>query len=164
MIVHILQFLGLDEISHWLICEEGLKSRCTSLINSSSATEGCWEVAHITEVDNGQSASVWERWRMTQIEEPVVKGQRHGARSLCPVCSATNATGLFQIIDFTGLWQLAINKLQQTCHVHQFATSLLKSGLVATFHSQTCYVHLAETTCNRMDNNFYYMALKYPAF
>ena len=151
MIVYILQFLGLDEISHWLICEEGLKSRCTSLINSSSATEGCWEVAHFAEVDSGQSASVWERWRMTQIEEPVVKGQRHGARllpfycSLCPDCPATNATGLFQIIDFTGLWQLAINKLQQTCHIHQFAfcNKSVKSGLFATFHSQTCYVHLA---------------------
>ena len=60
-------------MSHWLICEEGLKSRCTSLIQSSNVTEGCWGTTNIADTD-GQSASVWDRWRTTQIEEPVVKG------------------------------------------------------------------------------------------
>jgi hypothetical protein len=68
-----MKFLGLNETSHWLICEEGLKSRCTVLIQSSDVTEGCWGT-NVGDWDN-LTCSVWERWRMTQIEKPIVEGK-----------------------------------------------------------------------------------------
>ena len=43
--------------------------------------------------------------------------------------TAKNATGLLQVVNFTGLLQL-VDKLQQACQFYQVATSLLKSGLL----------------------------------
>ena len=40
-----------------------------------------------------------------------------------------NVTGMLQVVNFTGLGQVA-DKLQQTCQFHQLATSLLKLGLL----------------------------------
>ena len=48
--------------------------------------------------------------------------------------TARNATDISQIVNFISSLQ-PVNKLQQTCHFHQVATSLLKS----TSHLQICY-------------------------
>ena len=64
--------LGLDETSHWLVCEVGLKLRCAILIQHSDVTEGCWGT-NIAGLDD-RFACVLDRWRSTQIEKPVVEG------------------------------------------------------------------------------------------
>ena len=91
--------------------------------------------------------------------------------------TAKNATGLLQVVNFTGSSQI-VDKLQQACQFHQVATSLsissscnkfVKIRLVATCHLQTCYTLLKQlasslwitsfenqlatsllTTCNRL--------------
>jgi valyl-tRNA synthetase len=63
---------GFDETANWLICEEGLKIRCTMLISNSDVTEGCWGI-NAGDVDRNH-ASVLDRWRSSQIEKPVVEG------------------------------------------------------------------------------------------
>ena len=65
--------LGLDEPAHWLVCEEGLKSRCLLIIRGSDLSEGSWgtNISH----SDALTASVWEKWRATQIEKPIVEGK-----------------------------------------------------------------------------------------
>ncbi|XP_028406963.1 uncharacterized protein LOC114529377 isoform X2 [Dendronephthya gigantea] len=62
---------GFEELAQWLICEEGLKTRCTVLIQNSDVTEGCWATS-LGDSDD-QFASVWDRWRSSQIEKPVIE-------------------------------------------------------------------------------------------
>ena len=54
--------------------------------------------------------------------------------------TARNATDISQIVNFISSLQ-PVNKLQQTCHFHQVATSLLKSAS----HLQICYK--LQSTC-----------------
>lgn len=58
-----------------MICEEGIKSRCTVLIQNSDVTEGCWGT-NMVESDTLSCISTLEKWRTTQIEKLSVGGRK----------------------------------------------------------------------------------------
>ena len=62
------------------------------------------------------------------------------------------ATNLLQVVNSTGLSQ-PVNKLQQTCHFHQVATSLLESGLLQLVICRlvtTCWNNLRQACCQQV--------------
>ena len=87
----------------------------------------------------------------TRSEKRTYKAHEQDIRTtrMYKVCTAKTATDLFQVVNFTGLFQL-VNTLQQTCQFYQVATSLLKSGLL-----QLVICRLLTTlscTCKSVDN------------
>ena len=51
--------------------------------------------------------------------------------------TAKNAPDLLQVLNFTGLLPF-VNKLQETCQIHQLANKYVKSGLLQLVHLRIC--------------------------
>lgn len=67
-------FLGYDGQCQWLICEEGLTSRCKTLIQMCEVTKYCLG-SNVTKLNDFPN-SIWDWWPPAHTQQSFVNGRK----------------------------------------------------------------------------------------